>query len=92
MKISVKEAYSLMLTEYPDVLTVHQTAKILGCEAHQVYRMIQIGSFPCVRIGKSYRISKYGLIQYLLNTGIIADGLQPTIAPEEFERSMEDNE
>ncbi len=43
MKISVSEAYKTMLTGYPEVLTVQQTAKLLGCDDHTVYKMIYTG-------------------------------------------------
>ncbi len=66
MKISVSDAYKTMLTGYPEVLTVQQTAKLLGCDDHTVYKMIDYGYFPAVKPGKAYCISKYGLIQYLL--------------------------
>ena len=36
MKISVSEAYKTMLTGYPEVLTVQQTANLLGCDDHTV--------------------------------------------------------
>ena len=66
MKVNVGEAYRTILTEYPEVLTVQQTAKILGCDDHTIYKLIDYGAFPAVRPGKAYCISKYGLIQYLL--------------------------
>ena len=38
----IDRAFKLMLTEYPDVLTVQEVAKILGCDDHQVCKMIDI--------------------------------------------------
>ena len=35
----IERAFKLMLTEYPDVLTVQEVAKILGCDDHQIYKM-----------------------------------------------------
>ena len=74
MKISVSEAYKTMLTGYPEVLTVQQTAKLLGCDDHAVYKLIDYGCFPAVRPGKGYCISKYGLIQYLLEENKLPKG------------------
>ena len=37
--INTEEAYRLMLTECPDLLTAEQAAKILGIDRHQVYKM-----------------------------------------------------
>ena len=74
MKINVNEAYKTMLTEYPEVLSAQQTAEILGCDDHTVYKMIDYGYFPAVRPGKRYCISKYGLIQYLLEENKLPKG------------------
>ncbi|MEG2139071.1 MAG: hypothetical protein RRY64_10490 [Oscillospiraceae bacterium] len=38
--MKAEHAYPLILTEYPDILTAEQTAKILGIGRHQVYKMI----------------------------------------------------
>lgn len=62
----IDHAFKLMLTEYPDVLTVQEVAKILGCDDHQVYKMIDYGEIFATRPGKAYRISKYSLIGYLI--------------------------
>ena len=67
MKLSVSEAYRTILTEYPDILSVDQVAKLLKIEPHTVYKMIAQGWFPAVKPGKSYLIPKFGLILYLLN-------------------------
>ena len=67
MKNSVSEAYRTMLKEYPEILSVKQTAEILACDYKQVYKMINYGYFPAAKPGGSYCISKYGLIRYLLN-------------------------
>ena len=62
----IDRAFKLMLTEYPDVLTVQEVAKILGCDDHQIYKMIDYGEIIATRPGKAYRISKYSLIGYLI--------------------------
>ena len=61
----LENLYKMMLTEYPDILSVAQAAKILGCEDHRVYKMIDEGCFYATKPGKSYRISKYSLLKYL---------------------------
>lgn len=62
----MERAYKLMLTEYPDVLNVHQVAEILGCDDHRVYKVLNSGEIFSTRPGRSYRISKYSLISYLI--------------------------
>ena len=43
-----------------------EVAKILGCDDHQIYKMIDYGEIFATRPGKAYRISKYSLIGYLI--------------------------
>ena len=74
MKVSVNEAYRTMLIDYPEILTVQQTATILGCHERTVYKMIDYGYFPAAKPGKGYCISKYGLIQYLLEENRLPKG------------------
>ena len=62
----LEKLYTMMLTEYPDVLNVKQAAEILDCEQHRVYKMIDEGWFYAAKPGKSYRIAKYSLIGYLI--------------------------
>ena len=62
----VERAYKLMLTEYPDVLSVPQAAEILDCDDNRVCKMIHEGCFFATKLGKSYRIAKYSLIGYLI--------------------------
>jgi len=61
-----EEAYSLMLTEYPDLLTAEQAAEILGIDRHQVYRMIDRGEIFGVKLSGAYKISKLRLIEFIL--------------------------
>jgi excisionase family DNA binding protein len=53
-----EQAYRLMLTEYPDLLTAQQVAGILGTTRQNIYKMIDDGALFGVKIGKSYKISK----------------------------------
>ena len=61
-----EHAYQLMLTEYPDILTAAQTAKILGIGRHQVYKMIDRGELFGLKLSGSYKIAKLRLIEYLI--------------------------
>jgi excisionase family DNA binding protein len=63
-----ENAYKVMLTDYPDVLSAAQTAKILGIDRHFVYRMIEDEELFAVKIAGKFRIPKYRLIEYLLNS------------------------
>lgn len=48
------------------VLTVQETAELLGIERHFVYRLIESGVIPCVKLSPSvWRIPREMLLQRL---------------------------
>jgi excisionase family DNA binding protein len=59
-------AYKNMLTEYPDLLTAGQVAKILGTTRQTVYGLIDYGYLFAIKVGKAYKIAKIKLIDYLV--------------------------
>ena len=63
---TAENAYNLMLTEYPDLLTAEQTAKILSIDRHQVYKLIDRGEIFGIKLSGAYKISKLRLIEYLI--------------------------
>lgn len=63
---NAEEAYHLMLTEYPDLLTAEQAAKILGIDRHQVYRMIDRGEIFGIKLAGHYKLAKLRLIEFLI--------------------------
>lgn len=65
-----EEAYKLMLTEYPDLLTAEQVGAILGVSRQYVYGMINDGYIFGIKIGKCYRVSKIRLIEYLIGNKV----------------------
>jgi len=67
-----EKAYSLMLTEYPDLLSVEDVVKILGVSRQYVYQMINDGYLYGVKIGKAYKVSKIRLIEYLIGDDKLA--------------------
>lgn len=55
-----------MFAEYPDVVNVEQLCKMLGGISRKLaYRLLASGELRCVRIGRSYRIPKLCVIEYL---------------------------
>lgn len=54
-----------MLTEYPDVLTVPEVAKILRISRSSAYHLIQCGEIPGHRTGGNVRVIKSKLIRHL---------------------------
>ena len=58
-----------MFAEYPDVVDVEQLRKMLGgISRKRAYRLLASGELRCVRIGRSYRIPKLCVIEYLTGT------------------------
>ena len=54
-----------MLNDYPDILTVEQLAHILGIGINAAYRLVNDGTIGCRRIGKTIRIPKVCVTDYI---------------------------
>ena len=54
-----------MLNDYPDVLTVEQLSEILGIGINAAYRLVNDGTIGCRRIGKTIRIPKVCVTDYI---------------------------
>ena len=66
-RISMKQAYKTMLTEYPDALNVKQLCKILGTSRNTIYKLFEDSKLEYVIVGRRYIVSKLDLIKFLLN-------------------------
>lgn len=53
------------LEEYPPVLSVNETAHILGISAKTVRQLIKTGDINGIRVGKLIKVPKNRLIDYL---------------------------
>ena len=51
--------------DYPDVLTVQQTAELLSVCKNTVYKLIRDQELPCRRIGSAIRIRKNDVINFM---------------------------
>ena len=56
--LTKQEAYQNVFTEYPDVVTARDLAKMLGISIVKAYQLLKSGSIRCFRIGTEYRIPK----------------------------------
>lgn len=63
--ISQKDAYKLMLKEYPDIMTVEQMCEVLGISTKTGYRLLREKKICCLKVGRAYRIPKAHLFTYL---------------------------
>jgi len=56
----------MMFSEYGDVISVLELAKMLKIGRNTAYELIRSGSIPSVRIGRQIRVSKQAVIMYLI--------------------------
>ena len=54
-----------MFRKYPDVLTVAQVAEALGVCTKAVYSLIHANLLAHIRIGRTIKVPKYALVEYL---------------------------
>ena len=56
--LSQRDAYKLMLKEYPDVMDIVQMCQILDVSTKTGYRLIREGKICCIKVGRAYRIPR----------------------------------
>lgn len=66
-KEELKTLYSVMFTEYPDIVNVAQVQSMLSISRHLAYSLIGDGYIPGIKIGNAYRIPKINVINYALS-------------------------
>ena len=65
LNLSGKDAYSLMLKDYPDVMNIEEMCSALGICTKTGYRLLKDGSIQGRKVGGKYRIPKIHLLSYL---------------------------
>ena len=64
--MTTNEAYKLMFSKYPDVVTVEQMCEMLGgISVKTGYRLIRGGKIKGFIVGRRYRIPKIYIFEYL---------------------------
>jgi DNA binding domain, excisionase family len=63
--ISQRDAYRIMLRDYPDVLDIQQMSEILGVSTKTGYKLLQNGKIVALKVGRTYRIPKAHILTYL---------------------------
>ena len=59
-------AYQLLFTEYTDVVNVAQMCEMLGGICNKTaYRLLKSGKIKSFIVGRSYRIPKLNILEYL---------------------------
>lgn len=64
-QLTARDAYTVMLKSYPDVLDIQQVAKVLGVSTKTSYRLLREGAINHLKIGRNYRIPKAYLLRFL---------------------------
>ncbi|MBQ5333062.1 MAG: helix-turn-helix domain-containing protein [Oscillospiraceae bacterium] len=67
MSEKLRDAYTLMLKEYPDILTTKDLKKILNLSSRKVYELIHKGQIVVIPCGRTIRVAKLSVIAYMLN-------------------------
>lgn len=65
MTLTMKDTYSMMLKEYPDLMDINQMSQALGVSTKTGYKLIREGKITAMKVGRTYRISKIHLLTYL---------------------------
>ena len=63
--LTADEIYRSVLRDYPDVLDVNQVGAILGISTKTVYRMLREGSLASLKVGRTFKVPKLYLLQYI---------------------------
>lgn len=64
--LSLEEAYRIIGTEFPDVVTAEQAGKMLNMGRTTVYKLIDSGRLKCIPDGRKKRIPKLFVIEMIL--------------------------
>jgi excisionase family DNA binding protein len=59
------EIYRSVLRDYPDVLNVGHVSAILGVSSKTVYRLLNEGLLPSLKVGRAFKIPKLYMLEYL---------------------------
>lgn len=65
-RISIRQAYKTMLTEYPDVLEVCHICEVLKISRKTAYNLMNENIIAHIRIGRKYKVAKIDFIRYLM--------------------------
>ena len=66
-KSELKDYYSMMYPDYPDIVTVPQLQKMLGISRGLAYRLVRENEIHGVKVGNALRVPKVSIINYVLS-------------------------
>ena len=63
----MKESYTLMFTDYPDIVNLTQMRKMLGGISNSLaYLMLREKKIKSKKVGREYKIPKVNVIKYVM--------------------------
>ena len=63
----MKETFTLMFTDYPDIVNLTQMRKMLGGISNSLaYRMLREKKIKSKKVGREYKIPKVNVIKYVM--------------------------
>lgn len=63
----MKETYTFMFTDYPDIVNLTQMRKMLGGISNSLaYRMLREKKIKSKKVGREYKIPKVNVIKYVM--------------------------
>lgn len=65
MKISGKEAYSVMLSDSPDIMNIEEMCSALSISKKTRYKLLREGKIVSMKVGRTYRVPKVHVLSYL---------------------------
>ena len=65
MKISEKEAYSVMLSDSPDIMNIEEMCSALSISKKMGYKLLREGKIVGMKVGRTYRVPKVHVLSYL---------------------------
>jgi excisionase family DNA binding protein len=63
--LTQKEAYRMMLKDYPDVINLEQMCSILRISTKTGYKLLKEKKVDALKVGRAYRIPKLHILSYL---------------------------
>lgn len=71
-KCELKELYTMVFPDYPDIVNVAQIQEMLSISRHHAYNLIRDGYISGILIGNAYRVPKSSVINYVYD--VMPDG------------------
>ena len=65
-KSELRDLYSMMFPEYPDIVDITQLQSMLCISRHLAYGLITDGYIKALKIGNAFRIPKVNVIEYVM--------------------------